>query len=72
MDMNIDMDDPTLMNTTFDLPTVDFGLQDQPLPLDDNFFSQELLELGLDEPLPPQDMINELCVIFSIADKMKC
>ncbi|EKD21317.1 fungal specific transcription factor domain-containing protein [Drepanopeziza brunnea f. sp. 'multigermtubi' MB_m1] len=60
LDMNINMDDPKLLDPSFE------GIQntDQFLPLDDNFPSQELIELGLEEPLPPQDMIDELNRIY--------
>lgn len=61
MDLNIDYDDPTLLDPEFNIPATAFGLQDAALPLVNDFSSsQELLGLGLDEPLPPQVMINEL------------
>ncbi|KAH9214645.1 hypothetical protein DL95DRAFT_300216 [Leptodontidium sp. 2 PMI_412] len=61
MDMNIDLDDPTLLDPVFDVPTTGFGLPNTELPpANDYNYSQELLALGLDEPLPPQDMIDEL------------
>jgi len=60
MDMNIDLDDPTLLDPGFDMPSTGFGVPDmEPSPAN-NLYSQELLQLGLDEPLPPQDMIDEL------------
>jgi len=64
MDMNIDLDDPTLLDPGFDMPSTGFGVPDmEPSPAN-NLYSQELLQLGLDEPLPPQDMIDELHQIY--------
>ncbi|KAG4433416.1 hypothetical protein IFR05_011102 [Cadophora sp. M221] len=59
------LDDPTLLDPVFDVPTTEFGLPDTELPPGNDYnYSQELLALGLDEPLPPQDMIDELHQIY--------
>jgi hypothetical protein len=34
--------------------------------LDDNTFTWEMIGLGLEEPLPPQETIDELYVVFSL------
>ena len=57
MDMgNIDMlEDP------YDVPLSSFDYQPMPNVLQDgNFFSEELISLGLSEPLPPQEMMDDL------------
>lgn len=33
------------------------------MAIDDNTFTWEMIGLGLEEPLPPQDTIDELCVL---------
>ncbi|KAE8454281.1 hypothetical protein EG329_005206 [Mollisiaceae sp. DMI_Dod_QoI] len=65
MDMNIDMGDDGLLDDTFDLNSAGFGFQplDPTIPMGD-FFSHELLELGLQEPLPPQEMMDDLHQIY--------
>lgn len=58
------------VDLNFDTSNVDFDIphpgmpNDNPMPSGD-FFSQELLALGLLEPLPPQDMMDELYVTLS-------
>jgi len=37
---------------------------DMGMGLDDNTFTWEMIGLGLEEPLPPQDTVDELYVIF--------
>ena len=61
MDMNLGMGDTNFLDPNFDVSQAgaDFQTTGPTLPMGD-FFSQELLELGLREPLPPQDMIDEL------------
>ena len=63
MDMNLDMDDGGILDSAFDIQQSDFGLPPlgPSLPTGD-LYSQELLGLGLQEPLPPQDMMDELWV----------
>lgn len=61
-DMNTtNLDDPTLLDPWFETTGDGCGKMDVPL-MDGDFFSRELIELGLEEPLPPPDMIEELCV----------
>ncbi len=58
--MNLDLDDG-LLDPSFDISQPGYGL---PVPAptmpSDDFDSYELIGLGLQEPLPPQDMIDEL------------
>lgn len=59
MDMNIDFDDAGLADQMFDIPQYqmlegNISYQSEPI------FSQEILGLGLQEPLPPQDMMDDL------------
>lgn len=65
MDMNIDMGDDGLLDGTFNLNAggFDFSPPGPSIPMGD-LFSQELLELGLQEPLPPQEMMDELHQIY--------
>lgn len=71
MDMNIDLDDPTLLGSGFEMPSTGFGAPEpEPSPAN-NYLSQELLQLGLDEPLPPQDMIDELYISLASC-KLTC
>lgn len=60
MDISLDIGISGGMDSTFDIPQAGFGLQNEPLMSSGDFFSQELLALGLQEPLPPQDMMDEL------------
>lgn len=61
MDMDMNIDDSVLLDAAFDMPSSNFTPQHMETPpVENNFFSQELIELGLDEPLPPQEMIDEL------------
>lgn len=64
MDMNIDLDDPTLLDPGFEMPSTGFGIPDTEPSAANNYSSQELLQLGLDEPLPPQGMIDEMHQIY--------
>jgi hypothetical protein len=66
VDINMDMDfggddvviDDVLLNSNFAMPQADFAfVGDMP---DSGFFSQEVISLGLQEPLPPDDMVEEL------------
>ncbi|KAF8847788.1 hypothetical protein BDZ45DRAFT_698912 [Acephala macrosclerotiorum] len=65
MDMNIDMGDDSLLDGTFNLNPggFDFPPPGPSIPMGD-LFSHELLELGLNEPLPPQEMMDELHQIY--------
>jgi len=59
MDMNIDLDDADLMDPSFNLPQ--YGMPEENVSFQTAaFFSQELIGLGLQEPLPPQDMMDNL------------
>lgn len=58
MDMNLDIGMGGGIDATFEMPHTGFGMQNEPSGGD--FFTQELLALGLGEPLPPQDMMDEL------------
>lgn len=61
MDMSMDMGDAPLLEETFDIPLSGFDYQPAAAPLPEgNFFSQALISLGLQEPLPPNQMINDL------------
>jgi hypothetical protein len=55
MEMNLDMDDPDLLDQCFDIPQL--GMDAGMSSLGPEFFSQELLGLGLQEPLPPQEYV---------------
>lgn len=59
MDMNLD--DQDFMDPAFDMPQFAMPAEN-PSILAGDFYSQELLALGLEEPLPPQDMMDELFV----------
>lgn len=63
LDMNMDMGDSTTIGGSYGTSQGAFdGLMSNSL-LAEDFFSHELLALGLQEPLPPQDMQDELYVI---------
>jgi len=63
MDMNLDLDEGDLLDSCFDVPQ--FNVQPETASvLAGDFFSQELLGLGLQEPLPPQDMMDELFALY--------
>ncbi|KAI6714041.1 C6 transcription factor Prf [Diplocarpon mali] len=64
MDLNIDMGDPNLLNPSMDIQPEGNVLMDPPLPLSDDFAPQELIDLGLNEMLPPQHMIDDLHQIY--------
>ena len=55
--MNVDLGDGGLQDSSYDFSGLGNGGSSIP---NDGLFSQELLALGLEEPLPPQDMIDEL------------
>jgi hypothetical protein len=61
MDINMDMGGAGLLDESFDIPlsTFDFQSAAPSLP-EGNYFSQELISLGLQEPLPPNQMQDEL------------
>jgi hypothetical protein len=66
MDINLDLDlDDTLLDPSFDIsqPGLDFSVP-APTISADYFGSYELIGLGLQEPLPPQDMMDELHHIY--------
>jgi hypothetical protein len=62
MDINMDFEDDTLLDFTMPESTYTFQPQIQSFMPEPDVFSQELLSQGLQEPLPPDEMINELHV----------
>lgn len=58
MDISLDIGMGGGIDSAYDI-TQGFGLQNGTMH-EDPFFSQELLALGLQEPLPPQDMMDDL------------
>jgi hypothetical protein len=56
MDMNMDFEGDPLLD--FPMPESTFAFQPQ-MPTGD-FFSQEIISMGLQEPLPPDEMIADL------------
>jgi len=67
MEMNLEIDNSDLLDPSFQVPQIpQFGMESSappPVPSEDYFTqSQDLLALGLQEPLPPQDMMDELYV----------
>ncbi|KAE9367686.1 hypothetical protein N431DRAFT_444787 [Stipitochalara longipes BDJ] len=67
MDMNLDLDleDDGLLDPSFDIsqPGLDFSVPAPTMPTD-YFGSYELIGLGLQEALPPQDIMDELHHIY--------
>jgi hypothetical protein len=62
MDMNLDLDDG-LLNPSFNISQSAFGVPEPaPMILGGDFGSYDLIGLGLQEPLPPQDMMDELYI----------
>jgi hypothetical protein len=61
--MDIPLEDGGMLNEPLDMHAAgfDFASLAPSLPMGDPF-SYDLIALGLDEPLPPQDMMNELYV----------
>lgn len=60
MEMNLDLNDGEMLDS-FIMMQSDFGFNlSGPALAPGEVFSQELLSLGLQEPLPPQDVIDEL------------
>jgi hypothetical protein len=63
MDINIDMGTDGLLDESFNVPLSAFDFQPAaPSVPEGDFFSQELISLGLQEPLPPNQMVDELYV----------
>ena len=61
MDLNIDMGNIEMLDQSFNVPLSGFDYQPDPNALPEgHYFSQELMSLGLSEPLPPQQMIDDL------------
>jgi hypothetical protein len=61
MDMNMDMGTGGILDESFDIPLSAFDFQPAaPSMPEGDFFSQELISLGLQEPLPPNQMVDEL------------
>jgi hypothetical protein len=61
--MNMDMGNIGMLDEAFNMPISSFDYQPAPSALPEgNFFSQELISLGLLESLPPQQMIDDLYV----------
>lgn len=63
--MNIDFDDAGIFDPSYDISQGGLGIQgsDPSFPMA-NFGDFELISLGLQEPLPPQEMIDELHEIY--------
>jgi hypothetical protein len=61
--MDIPLEDGGILNESLNMDPAgfDFANLAPSLPMGDPF-SHDLIALGLDEPLPPQDMMNELYV----------
>jgi len=60
LDMNMNVGTSGAADMPFD-PTADlFGMPKDPINPMGDFFSTELLALGLQEPLPTQDVMDEL------------
>lgn len=57
--LGMDLDEQ-LLDPAFDISQPGFGLDAAPSMQIGDFRSFELISLGLQEPLPPQDMIDEL------------
>ena len=55
LDMHVDFEDDAFMGTDFNLPSAQ-------LPAE-GFYTQEMVNLGLEEALPPDEMVEELCVL---------
>ena len=59
--MNTKIGDESVMDASFERAQADFSFQTpDPSLLGGDFFSHEVISLGLEEPLPPEDMIEEL------------
>lgn len=66
MDMNMEMGNTGMLDESFNVPLSAFDYQPAPNALPEgDFFSQELISLGLSEPLPPQEMIDNLYASIS-------
>jgi hypothetical protein len=65
IDMNLDLDDDGLLDPSFDISQPGFGFSTPAptIPID-GFGSFDLIGLGLQEPLPPQQMMDELHHIY--------
>jgi Fungal Zn(2)-Cys(6) binuclear cluster domain len=67
MDMNLDLDldNDRLLDPSFDIsqPGLGFSVPAATIPMD-YFGSYELIGLGLQEPLPPQEVMDELHYIY--------
>lgn len=63
LDVNMRMDSgDSGMGNGLDMTPDIFEMPKDPINPNGDFFSQELLALGLQEPLPPQDVMDELYV----------
>lgn len=61
MDMNMDLGDVEILDESFNIPLHASRYQPVPPALpEEDLFSQELISLGISEPLPPQEMIDDL------------
>jgi hypothetical protein len=65
MNLDLELDDDGLLDPPFDIsqPVLGFSATAPTMPTD-YFGSYELIGLGLQEPLPPQDMMDELHTIY--------
>jgi hypothetical protein len=61
MNMNVNIGDEGIMGASFDITQADFGFQGTgPSLLGGDFCSHEVISLGLQEPLPSEDMMRDL------------
>jgi len=58
LDMHVDFQDETFMDQSFGIPNSVYSLESG-MPSSD-FSTQEVISLGLQEPLPPDEMVNDL------------
>lgn len=58
-DMDMALGNGGILDESLNMQHSEFGYNAPSVPVADHF-SQELISLGLDEPLPPQDVIDDL------------
>ena len=63
MDMNLDLNDTGILDPAFDISNDGFGYQAPHISMD-GFGSYDLMSLGVQEPLPAQDVMDELHYIY--------
>lgn len=61
LDMNFDLDNSTLLDSSFHVPLPNLGDYEEGRLRDvDIVTGQELIEMGLQETLPAQEMVDDL------------